>query len=60
MTDRPSSKTELDVEQASTEQAPLEWSAEEERAIVRKQDLHLMPLLWALFMSAELPPLRFP
>ncbi|KAG0654213.1 hypothetical protein C6P46_001847 [Rhodotorula mucilaginosa] len=40
----------------------VSWTQEEERAIVRKMDWNIVPLVWALFMQVRVPvsPLLFP
>ncbi|GAA6039589.1 hypothetical protein JCM8097_002200 [Rhodosporidiobolus ruineniae] len=49
----PAPPTAASAQQQQRQQS-LEWTAEEEKTIVRKLDWHLMPLLWTLFMLSFL------
>lgn len=55
MADQQTTKSKQDVELSSNsveqeDEEPIIWTEQEETAIRRKTDRHLMPLLWALFM----------
>ncbi|ORY90816.1 major facilitator superfamily domain-containing protein [Leucosporidium creatinivorum] len=59
MTDQHASTTKQDAEKSSgsveqQDEEPIVWTRQEETAIRRKTDRHLMPLLWALFMLSFL------